>query len=120
MAEITPAQVHDLLTSTHEFLTSAQAATQARDHLGHLLLDVARQAKAGLRDLSAVSGLHHATIRAMIQRALGPGLPDGWDQPELPILAELGQPSSEPKPSAHVPTMPLPPASSVAKQVMVL
>ncbi len=89
MAEITPEQVHDLLTSTHDYLTSAEAAAQAKDHLGQLFLDVARQAKAGLRDLSAVSGLHHTTIRAMIQRAIGPGTPDGWDQPELPIWADI-------------------------------
>jgi hypothetical protein len=103
VAEITPEQVHDLLTSTHEFLASAEAAAKARDQLGHLFLDVARQAKAGLRDLAAVSGLHHATIRAMIQRAIGPGLPAGWDQPELPIFAEITGPlPSEPKRINHV------------------
>ncbi len=89
MAEITPEQVHDLLTSTHDYLTSAEAAAQAKDHLGQLFLDVARQAKAGLRDLSAISGLHHTTIRAMIHKAIGPAPPDGWDQPELPIWADL-------------------------------
>jgi hypothetical protein len=92
VAEITADQVHDLLTGTHEFLASAEAATKARDSLGHLFLDVARQAKVGLRELSAVSGLHHSTIRAMLHRAIGPGLPDGWDQPELPIFTDLGQP----------------------------
>lgn len=89
MADITPVQVHDLLASTHEYLTSTKQASQAKDHLGHLLLDVARQAKVGLSDLSAVSGLHHATIRAMIQKAIGPTLPDGFLQPELPIWADL-------------------------------
>jgi hypothetical protein len=107
VTEITPEQVHDLLTSTHEFLASAEAATKAREQLGHLFLDVARQAKAGLRDLSAVSGLHHATIRAMIQRAIGPGFADGWDQPELPIFADLGGPlPPEPKRVTHVQPMP--------------
>lgn len=95
MADITPTQVHDLLTGTHEFIVSTNAASEARDMLGRLFLDVARTAKVGLRDLSAVSGLHHATIRAMIQRAIGPGLPDGFVQPELPIWADLadGSPS---------------------------
>jgi hypothetical protein len=59
MAEITPAQVHDLPTGTHEFIASNKAASDARDVLGHLFLDVARTAKVGLLDLSAVSGLHH-------------------------------------------------------------
>ena len=94
MPEITDEQVHNLLTGTLEFLASAEAATQARDQLGHLFLDVARHAKARLRDLSAVTGLHHSTIRAMIQRAIGPGgLPDGYEQLQLPIFADL---ASEP------------------------
>ena len=121
MAEITPKQVHDLLTSTHEFLASAEAATKAREQLGHLFLDVARQAKAGLRDLSAVSGLHHTTIRAMIQRAIGPGLPDGWDQPELPIFADLAGPlPPEPKRVTHVQSMPSSTATTTATPVTVL
>ncbi|MDR1188221.1 MAG: hypothetical protein LBK95_12335 [Bifidobacteriaceae bacterium] len=114
MAEITPEQVHDLLTGTHEFLASTETATKARDQLARLFLDVARQAKAGLRDLSAVSGLHHATIRAMIQRATGPGLPDGWDQPELPILADLDRPFiPEPKRTNHAQSMPPSPVKPI-------
>jgi hypothetical protein len=77
------------LTGTHEFLTSAEAATKARDALGILFIDVARKSKIGLRDLSAVSGLHRSTVRAMIQRAIGPGLPDGFEQPELPVYVDL-------------------------------
>jgi hypothetical protein len=114
VAEITPQQVHDLLTGTHEYLTSAQAATNARDQLGQLFLDVARQAKTGLRDLAAVSGLHANTVRAMIQRAIGPGRPDGWDQPELPIFTDLAQPlPSEPKRARSVHPTP-PPAQTSA------
>lgn len=121
MAEITPEQVHELLTGTHEYLASAQAATEARDQLGHLFLDVARQAKAGLRDLSAVSGLHHATVRAMIQRAIGSGLPDGWDQPELPIFADLDRPlPPEPKRVNHTQPMPPTPTSSRTQPAMTL
>jgi hypothetical protein len=105
--EITQEQVRDLLTSTHEFLTSAEAATKASEQLGHLFLDVARKAKEGLRDLSAVSGLHHSTIRAMIQRAIGPGLPDGYEQLELPIYADLAIESvaSVPKRVSHITPM---------------
>jgi len=109
MAEISADQVHQLLTGTHEFLTSAEAATKARDALGILFLDVARKAKVGLRDLSAVSGLHHATVRAMIQRAIRPGLPDGFEQPELPIYADLagaaGDVVAVPKPTSGAQTM---------------
>jgi hypothetical protein len=115
MAEITPQQVHDLLTGTHEFLASAEAATEARQRLSHLFLDVARQAKAGLRDLSAVTGLHHASIRAMIQRAIGPGLPDGWDQPELPIFADLAGPVP-PEPKRANPPRPVPPSTPTASR----
>ena len=91
MPEITASQVHELLTGTHEFITSGKAAVEARNQLGGLFLDVARQAQVGLRDLAAVTGLHHSTIRAMIQRAIGPGLPDGWKQEELPIAKESDQ-----------------------------
>ena len=114
MAEITQEQVHDLLTGTHEYLISAEAASKSRDALGQVLLDVARKAKVGLRELSAVSGLHHATIRAMIQRAIGPGLPDGFEQPELPIYADLvvGTPAVAPRRGNRVqptPPSPVPP-----------
>jgi hypothetical protein len=113
VAEITPEQVHDLLASTHEFLASNEAATKAREQLGHLFLDVARQAKTGLRDLSAISGLHASTIRAMIRRAIGPGLPDGFEQPELPIFADLAGPlPPEPSRANHV--QPMPPSTPTA------
>ncbi|MCL1837959.1 MAG: hypothetical protein FWG47_01400 [Propionibacteriaceae bacterium] len=119
MAEITPEQVHDLLTSTHEFLASAEAATKAREQLGHLFLDVARQARAGLRDLSVVTGLHHASIRAMIQRAIGTsGLPDGYEQLELPIYADLAAESViqvQKRSSCTVPTSSQPSSVTVTR-----
>jgi hypothetical protein len=111
VAEITADQVHALLTGTHEYMAAGQAATQARDHLGRLFLDTARRAKVGLRELSAVSGLHHATIRAMLQRAIGPGLPDGWDQPALPIVVEpAASPILERRHVTRGRPAPLPPA----------
>ena len=120
MAEITQEQVHDLLTGTHEYLASAEAAAITRDRLGHLFLDVARKAKVGLRDLSAVSGLHHATIRAMIQRAIGPGLPDGMEQPELPIYTDLNTGSAPmlgPTRNNRIQPMPSPPAASPSQAI---
>jgi hypothetical protein len=107
VAEITPEQVHNLLTGTHEYLASAEAATKARDQLGHTLLNVVRQAKVSIKDLTAVTGLHPSTIRAAIRRAVGPGLPDGWEQPEL----EFSQRSEairavRDQPFATVPTTP--------------
>jgi hypothetical protein len=117
VAEITADQVHDLLTSTHEFIAAGEAATKARDTLGHLFLDIARQAQVGLRELSAVSGLHHSTIRAMLHRAIGPGLPDGWEQPELPILAELGQSGSVAEPTRINRPLPPPPPPATPKQI---
>jgi hypothetical protein len=120
VAEITAAQVHDLLTGTHEFITAGQAAAKARDSLGHLFLDVARQARVGLRELSAATGLHHSTIRAMIQRATGPGLPDGWEQLELPLLAEIGQPIPGSKPVNRSQPMPPPSAAPRPAPVMTL
>jgi hypothetical protein len=83
MSEITPAQVHDLLTATQEYITTADAANDARTRLDHILLDTARSARIGLKQLSVITGLHHSTIRAGIQRAAGPILPDGWEQIEL-------------------------------------
>ena len=111
MPEITPAQVHDLLTATHDFTQAADATTQARDHLDHLFLDVARTAKVGLRELAAVSGLHHSAISAAIRRATGPGLPDGWDQPSLLEFMEALEPM---RPIRHGRTDPAP-SNSVAK-----
>ena len=92
MAEITQAQVHDLLTSTAEYLAAGQAATKARDNLGQVFLNIARQAKVGLKELSATTGLHHATVRAMIHHATGPGLPDGWYHPTLTELLDASPP----------------------------
>jgi hypothetical protein len=103
VADITPSQVHDLLTATHAYVASNEHAVHARQHLGNLFLDVSRQAKVGLRELSVLSGLHHSTIRAMIQRAAGPGMPEGWEQLQLPVLET---PVSAPQ---AVRLLPLPP-----------
>jgi hypothetical protein len=111
VAEITADQVRDLLTGTHEYLAAGQAAAKARESLGRLFLATARQAKVGLRELSAVSGLHHSTIRAMLQHAIGPRLPDGWEQPELPVLAGLG-PNPAPELRRNRPTRTVEPPSS--------
>jgi hypothetical protein len=92
MAEINQTQIHDLLTATQDFAHAADAAAQARDHLDHLFLDVARTAKVGLRELAAVTGLHHSAIRAAIRRAIGPSLGDGWEQPSLIDFLESVEP----------------------------
>jgi hypothetical protein len=92
MAEINPAQIHDLLTATQDFAHATDAAAQARDHLDHLFLDVARTAQVGLRELAAVTGLHHSAIRAAIRRAVGPGVRDGWEQPSLIDFMESLEP----------------------------
>jgi hypothetical protein len=92
MAKITPAQVHHQLTATQDFTRAADAATQARDHIDHLFLNVARTAKVGLRELTAVTGPHHAAIRAAIRRAIGPGARDGWEQPSLIDFLESLEP----------------------------
>jgi hypothetical protein len=84
MAEITPAQVHRLLAATHDFTQSTQTAQTARTVLDHALLDVAREAHLGLRDLMALTGLHPSTIRAGIQRAIGPTTIQ-YHQPELDL-----------------------------------
>jgi cell division septum initiation protein DivIVA len=91
VAEITPAQVQQLLEGTRQFLDAGQATADARDRLGRVFLDTARQAKLGLKELSAVSGLHHATVRALIKRAIGPARADNWDQPELAVFTNPAQ-----------------------------
>jgi hypothetical protein len=116
MAEISPAQVHDLLTATQEFTHAADAAAQARDHLDRLFLDVARTAKVGLRELAAVTGLHHSAIRAAIRRAIGPSLGDGWEQPSLIDFLESIEPM---RPLRHVATDPAY-SSSVARPAPVM
>jgi len=58
------------------------------------LLDVARSAHLNLRELAAITGLHAATIKACIHRAVGPTTID-FDQPELP-LDEIGAAPSTP------------------------
>ncbi|MDR1293875.1 MAG: hypothetical protein LBK59_02770 [Bifidobacteriaceae bacterium] len=83
MSELTAAQVHLLLTATDEYVHSAEQAVKARDRLDRALLDTARQARVGLRLLAAVTGLHHAAVRAGIRRAVGPGRPGSWSQPTL-------------------------------------
>jgi hypothetical protein len=108
--EITPTQVHDLLTGTHEYMASSKQAGQARDRLGRLLLDTARQAKTSPRDLSAVTELHHSTVRALIARAAGHATPGGWTQPELAIRAKTGRAASAPSlPEPAVPPLPAAP-----------
>jgi hypothetical protein len=92
--DITPTQVHNLLTTTRQYLASHNQTGQARDQLGRLLLDTARRAKTSPRDLSAVTGLHANTVRALIARAAGHGAPDGWTQPELAIQAKPGRTAS--------------------------
>jgi hypothetical protein len=111
MAEISPAQIHDLLTATQDFIHAADAASQARDHLDHTFLDVARTAKVGLRELAAVTGLHHSAIRAAIHRAIGPGLPDGWEQPSLIEFMEAIEPMRPLRPGRTDPT----PSNSVTR-----
>ncbi|MDR1186267.1 MAG: hypothetical protein LBK95_02225 [Bifidobacteriaceae bacterium] len=108
MPEITPTQVHNLLVRTHEYMASSKQTGQTRDRLGHLLLDTARQAKTSPRDLSAVTGLHHATIRALISRAAGNGSPDGRTQPAA-IRAQPARTAS-----AAVASAPTPRAGSAA------
>jgi hypothetical protein len=89
VAKITADQVHDLLTGTHAYIGAGQAA-KARDRLGRL--DTARQAKVGLRELSAVSGLQHSTVRAMLQHAIGPGPAGVWEQPMLVEVPDTVEP----------------------------
>ena len=91
-----------------EMMGRIRGATTARDDLGRLFLDVARQTKTGLRELSAVSGLHSATIRAMIRRAVGPALPDGFEQPELPIFTDLATGPTLPEPRTPSRVQPMP------------
>jgi hypothetical protein len=107
VAEITPQQVHELLTATRAFIETTDRATTARDTLGRTFLDVARQAKVGLKDLTAVTGLHPSTIRAAIRRAAGPGHPDRWEQPELGF-SRPPRPIQPAKPTRYEPLVTVP------------
>jgi hypothetical protein len=103
MPELTAAQVHILLTATEEYVHSAQEVVKTRSRLDRVLLDTACEARVGLRELAALTGLHHAAIRAGIRRAVGRGRPGGWSQPTL-AEADAPQPTH-----AHPP--PLRPSS---------
>jgi hypothetical protein len=83
VSELTAAQVRLLLTATEEYVHCAEQSVKARDRLDRALLNTVRQARVGLRELAAVTGLHHAAIRAGIRRAVGPGRPGEWSQPTL-------------------------------------
>lgn len=84
VAEISAEQVGRLLRATETAEEAATVARASRDALDEVLLSTAREAKVGLRELAAITGLHPNTIRAGIQRAAGEASID-FDQPELEI-----------------------------------
>jgi hypothetical protein len=90
MAEITPDQVARLLWAVETANEAKVVADAARDALDHVLLSTACEARVGLRELSALTGLHSNTIRAGIQRAAGPTTID-FEQPELEIGVGLSE-----------------------------
>lgn len=104
MAEISAEQVGRLLRATETAEEAATTARVTRDALDEVLLRTAREAKVGLRELAAITGLHPNTIRAGIQRAAGETSID-FDQPELDI------PGLTPAASAgvHAASFPSPP-----------
>lgn len=87
MADINPEQVRALLRAVEASREADQVARAARDNLDLALLQTARGARVGLRELSALTGMHHSTIRAGIQRAAGPTTID-FEQPELDFGGE--------------------------------
>lgn len=87
MADISPEQVRTLLRAVETSREADQVARAARDNLDLALLQTAREARVGLRELSALTGMHHSTIRAGIQRAAGPSTID-FEQPELDFGVE--------------------------------
>jgi hypothetical protein len=82
VAEVTPDQVARLLRAVETANETQAVVDAARDALDHALLSTAREARVGLRELSALTGLHANTVRAGIQRAAGPTMID-FEQPEL-------------------------------------
>lgn len=104
MAEISAEQVGRLLRATETAEEAATVARASRDALDEVLLSTAREAKVGLRELAAITGLHRNTIRAGIQRAAGEASID-FDQPELDIP---GLPPAAPS-SVHAASFPTPP-----------
>jgi|SRR5699024_5706828 len=86
MPEISAEQVGNLLRHAEAAEEAKAVADQARAALDEALLDTAREARVGVKELSAVTGLHHNSIRAGIQRAAGETTID-FEQPELEIPA---------------------------------
>lgn len=107
MAEISAEQVGRLLRATETAEEAATVARASRDALDEVLLRTAREAKVGLRELAAITGLHPNTIRAGIQRAVGEASID-FDQPELDIP---GLPPAAPS-GLHAASFPQPPSAA--------
>jgi hypothetical protein len=84
VAEIAPEDVRLLWAATSTYEETTRTAAIARENLDRTLLEVARRAKVGLSELSAVTGLHPNTVRAGIQRAAGESAID-FEQPELDL-----------------------------------
>lgn len=59
MPEITPEQVGKLLRRVEGAEEAKKVADETRAALDEALLDTAREARVGVKELSAVTGLHH-------------------------------------------------------------
>jgi hypothetical protein len=87
------------------------------------LLTTAREARVGLRELSALTGLHPNSVRAGIQRAAGP-MTTGFEQPELDFgssedlwVVRAASPGSAREAVQEVPVArPVRPTSSMARR----
>ncbi|BDZ44025.1 hypothetical protein GCM10025865_33670 (plasmid) [Paraoerskovia sediminicola] len=84
MAEVTAEHVGLLLRAQADLEEKSNVAAQSRDDRDQTFLDVARDARVGLRELAAITGLHPNTVRAAIQRAAGDAEID-FEQPELDL-----------------------------------
>lgn len=107
MAEVSAEQVRWLLLAAEASRRTRSAAQQARDTLDRVLLDVARKARVGVAELSAITGMHPNAVRAAIQRAAGPTSID-FEQPEL-NLAALGVSPASGSDGGPTGVVPMPP-----------
>ena len=82
----------DLYNAAQEWRHRQSQADMMRDSLSHGLYEVSTKYHPTMRELSAYSGLHHATIRALISR-VAPHDWAGW--------AELTLPGMDPAPATN-------------------
>jgi len=87
MPDLSTEQFQAIVVASADFSDAGERYVAARDSLAGVLYDTVVANRTGLGTLSAITGMHHNTVAALVRRAAGGDgkLPDGWEQYELPL-----------------------------------